>query len=187
MRVNKITVGLIICGDTGMEWQALRAVLESFGLKVIIYPIGRPNDFIDILNGAALYAGINHLIICAHGENGAFLLPELSQEIFEKGEPRVTQFDASLIERYGKLKGQLVLTTGCTLGDGMLAEAFIKIGCRRFIGPEGYIEGNAAIFFVVRFYYEMIANGRQEEEAFQIAKSTDSETDLFWSVILGQS
>ena len=41
------------------------------------------------------------------------------------------------------------------------------------------MEGNSALMFVQRFYYEMVQNEKSVEEAFEIAKAMDTETDLF--------
>lgn len=41
---------LVDLNDTGSEVEAIRQTLEYFGYKVLNYQIGRPNDFINILN-----------------------------------------------------------------------------------------------------------------------------------------
>jgi len=73
----------------------------------------------------------------------------------------------------------LVIGNGCTLGDPELANAFLKIGCRAYIGPKDYIDGDATFYFIIRFFYELLSNQRSEKEAYELAKSTDQETCLY--------
>ncbi len=170
-------MALVVIGDVGEEAIAIRITLEYFGFRVIYYPIGRPNDFINILNSNVLYDDISDIIICSHGEEGAFIMPLLGVNIYEKGEP-LGNFNPDVIKRFGKLKRKTVITTGCTLGFETTAKAFLDIGCKYFIGATDDVDGNAALIFVQSFYYK-IANGATIESAYTFANKIDEQTSLF--------
>ena len=61
---------LILNGEsTGLESFAIRSVLEYFGYIVIMYNIGRPQDYFDVLCGKQNF-NYDYLIIGCHGDNG---------------------------------------------------------------------------------------------------------------------
>ncbi|MDQ0178028.1 L-amino acid N-acyltransferase YncA [Bacillus chungangensis] len=169
----------LVCGpDCDMSANGLRTALEFFGARVFTYWIGRPSDLIDVLSGDDLYPETDFIILEFHGDEGRFLMPELDESVYEEGEPRV-DFGPEEIARFTKLNGKVVLGNGCSLGNAILAKAFIENGCSAYIGPDDYPDGNAALMFALRFFYEMIQNKRSVKEAFAIAKSTDKETHMY--------
>lgn len=170
-------VALVAIGDVGDEPIAIRSSLEYFGFRLIYYPIGRPNDLINVLNGNALYHDISDVIICAHGKDGALVMPDLAASIYEVEEPR-GNFDAAQIMKFGKLKGKTVLTTGCKSGIEVIGKAFLNIGCKYFIGATEDVEGSAALLFVQHYYYQ-IAKGASVQDAWASASRIDEQTNLF--------
>lgn len=169
----------LVCGpDSDMETQAIRAALECFQARVFTYWIGRPNDLISVLSGEDIYHGTDMIILSFHGDEGKLLMPELGEDVYEDGEPRGA-FGPDEVMRYARLDGKTVLGNGCTLGDPALAEAFLDRGCDFYIGPDDYPDGNAALMCVLRFFYEMIQNGKSVAEAFGIAQSMDDETSMY--------
>jgi hypothetical protein len=178
MSKPNLTIALIVGENCDAEASAIRGVLEYFNIRVVKIFIGRPNDFIEILNGKVLYPNISHIIFSFHGKAGKFLMPILAKDVYENDEPR-GNFGADEINKFARLNDKIVITTGCTLGKKKLAQAFLNVGCKIFIGAKDYIEGNSALFFVTHFYYEILTNNRSEKEAFQIAKATDNETKFF--------
>jgi hypothetical protein len=176
--MKKLTVALVVGENCDGEATAIRFALENFGARVITFFIGRPNDFVEILNGKLLYDDVSHIIFSFHGKKGKFLMPILGKDIYENDEPR-GNFGANEIEKFANLNEKIILTTGCTLGTKTLAKAFLNSKCKVFIAAKDYIEGNSALFFIIRFYYEILTNNRKITEAFEISKATDSETKLF--------
>lgn len=169
----------LVCGpDCDMETQAVRASLEYFGARVFTYWIGRPNDFISVLSGEDIYPGTDIIILCFHGDEGSFIMPELGEDVYEAGEPQ-HDFGPGEIMRFAKLDGKTVIGNGCTLGDPALAKAFLDRGCQTYIGPDDYPDGNAALMFLLRFFYEMIQNGKSVREAYQLARSIDDELSMY--------
>jgi len=179
MSKPNLYVNLVVGSNCDIESLALRSVLESFGVRVTLHLIGRPNDFIDVLSGEDLNDQIDYLILNFHGDEGRFCMPELGPEVYELNEPRGEFFGPQEISNYCKLKDVKVIASGCTLGEKQLANAFLKSGCHSYLGPNDYIDGNANLMFLIRFMYEIIANKRTQQEALELAKSIDEETSMY--------
>ena len=77
-----------------------------------------------------------------------------------------------------QLPNRIIITTACTLGQKDLAQAFLNAGVRYYLGPETYIEGNAMLLFLHRFYYEILSNNQNTKEAYTVASKMDKETAL---------
>ena len=166
---------IVVIGNTGSEAEALRQSLEAFGYFVAIKYIGRPNDFVSVLNGDLIFEP-DSIILSCHGEDGEILMPLLGEDIYEPDEPR-GNMSASDIDRYLKLQGKMILNLGCTTGETAIAKAFSKQNT--YIAPIDYIEGSAALYFAISLFYEMSKDGARLEEAYKVAKASDSETELF--------
>ena len=122
-----------------------------------------------------LYNDIRTLIISTHGEEGKIIMPKLADEVYETEEPKI-DFGQSEIIKYGNLQDFLVVTTGCTLDK--LSDCFKQIGCKNYIAPDEYIEGNSALIFVTTFFYELSKN-TPLDLAFTKAQKIDEETEHF--------
>ena len=169
----------LVCGpDCDMDTQAIRAALEYFGARVFMYWIGRPSDFIAVLSGEDIFPDTDLIILNFHGDEGQFVMPELGESVYEEGEPR-GDFGPAEIRRFAKLNGRTVLANGCDLGNGELAQAFLECGCKTYIGPDDYPDGNAALMFALRFGYELIQNKKTIQEAYHTARATDEETTMY--------
>lgn len=164
--------------NSELESFALRAAFENFGAQVDMHWIGRPNDLIDVLSGRNRRE-TDYFLLSFHGEEGAFLMPELGEDVYEDGEPRGVIFGADEIKRYASLKGVHVISTGCTLGEKKLAEAFLEAGALSYTAPDDYIDGDAAFIFVLTMLYELMNNTKTVRAAFDRASSIDEETKLF--------
>lgn len=173
-----MNVALVVGENADLQAQALRANLEYFGAKVVTYWTGRPFDFIDVLSGKSIYDDIEYIAFCFHGDEGKFVMTELGEDIYEEGEPR-GDLGVEEVKRYAKISGKYIINGGCTLGEKTLAEVFIEKGAKAYIGSVDYVDGNASLLFMTRFFYECINNEASIEEAFQIAKEMDKETRTF--------
>ena len=171
------TIAVAEIDYVGLEVTAIRSTLEYFGFRVLYIPIGRPNDFISVLNKSALYDDVEILIVCAHGEKNEIIMPKLADDVYEKKEPK-NNFNAAVIKKYARLNGVGVVTTGCTLGGIEMASGFLNSGAKYFIGPSRYIDGNASLLFVQCLFYH-IAKGEKIKQAFEKAKALDPETSQF--------
>ncbi|MED1861434.1 delta-aminolevulinic acid dehydratase [Brevibacillus reuszeri] len=128
-------------------------------------------DLIDILSGNDLYPDTDRIILCFHGDEGHFIMPELEESIYEEGEP-TGDFRPEEIRRFAKLTGKTVIGTGCSVGKLETAQAFLDSGCEVYVGPNDYPDGNDALMFVLRFFYDLIQNKRSVKEAFQNANDS---------------
>jgi len=149
-------VGIVDFGDTGNEAEALRQVLEYFGYGVIMYLIGRPNDFIDILSGKNRLSQIKYLVISSHGDQSGFKMPELAASVYLPNEPK-GDFNATLIQKYASFYGEVVLASGCCLGNEEMKKAFIGRGVKEFIAPKDYVDGNEWLVFLIGWFYEILS------------------------------
>ena len=170
--MNKVLI-VDMC-DTGGEREAIRQSLERFGYTVLVKPVGRPQDFIDILQGDLLFDA-DFVIFSCHGENGKIIMPTLAEHVYYPDEPR-GDFGAEEIEKYCNLKGKVIICTGCATGRKSLADAFSRKNT--YIAPTDYIEGDSVLMFIIRMFYEL-KNRKDLSSAFETAREMDSETELY--------
>ena len=166
---------IAVIGNVGNEPEAIRQVLESFGCLVLTKYIGRPNDFISVLNSSGPFDP-DTVILCCHGDDGKIIMPDLDSTVYKDGEPR-GNFSAAEIKRYLNLTNKTIINTGCTTGMSDLASAFSANNI--YIAPSDYIEGNAILPFMVDFFYQMIQHKLSVKDAWSHARSLDEDTALF--------
>jgi hypothetical protein len=172
-------IGLLHTDDVGNEYEAIRQTLEYFGYEVFRRAIGRPANFVNIINGEdELFAQLPIWILSVHGEDSCFLMPELAEDIYEQEEPR-QPIDADFLLKNGRFNKQLILTTGCSLGTGRMAQAFIQNQATVYIATPEYVEGNASLLFIHHFFYQLLKKPQRFKEAFLKANAIDEETQAF--------
>ena len=169
------TVLIVDLDDTGSEAEALRQTLEVFNYFVCVMHIGRPNDFIDVLENKAPIDP-DFVIISCHGDDGKIHMPKLAEFVYSEGEPR-DNFSSKEVGRYLKLSGKTIINLGCTTGVEELGDVFSKNNI--YIAPCDYIEGIAALFFTLILFYEMTSKGCDIKSAYITARETDDETRQF--------
>lgn len=172
--MNNKTVLIAIIGSTGSEPEALRQALENSGYLVIRKGIGRPKDLTDILEGS-FPIDFDYLILSCHGEDGAIIMPELADSVYFPDEHR-GNFSEREVARHLKLSGKVIINSGCTTGGAALRKAFSRGNA--YVAPRDYVEGNAAVFFIIHLFYEL-SKGTPLAEAVSKARQTDGETALF--------
>ena len=169
------TVLIAAVEGTGSEPEALRQMLEAFGFFVAIKYVARPRDLIDIL-ADDLQFHADFLILSCHGENGSILMPQLHDSIYEPDEPK-GNFSAVEVARYCKLTGKTILNLGCTTGQQDISNTFAKNN--QYIAPTNYVSGSSALYFAVRFFYEIAQHQHSVHDTRQLASKTDAETECF--------
>jgi hypothetical protein len=169
------TIDLINIGD---DWQtfALRSVLECYGITVRLHPIATAAQLVELLDGSTLLS--QHIVLMCHGCENGICLPELAAEI-EATQPYRKFLTPENLQAVLHLPDKVVLNTGCTTGRAEFAKAFLGAGCRSYIGPAGYPDGDAALFYALHFFYELHSCGRSAGEAHHRARSHNDETGLF--------
>ncbi len=166
---------IVVIGSTSNEPEALRQSLEYFGYFVAIKYIGRPNDFISVLNGDLSF-NPDCIILSCHGEDGEIIMPVLGDDVYEPDEPK-GNVSSSDIVKYLTLQSKLILSLGCTTGEKSLAKSFSKQNI--YIAPDNYIEASSALYFAISFFYEMSKDGARLLDAYKTAKANDKETKMF--------
>ena len=81
-------IAIIDLQDSGREAEAIRQSLEYFGYQTLFYPIGRPDDFIQLISGRNRLSILSGLIICGHGMDGYLTMPKLDESIYFPEEPK---------------------------------------------------------------------------------------------------
>lgn len=142
----------LICTDTAsdLETIAVRGVLEYFDFVVSTHWIGKKTQFLRLLQGDEPVDDI--VVILAHGDEGLFHLP--TEEVVHFQELHI------------QLPGKTVISTGCATAGA--ATEFMNGGCRLYIAPKEFPEGNDAAFFLMKFFW-LLAQGKNTEEAFTIS------------------
>jgi hypothetical protein len=170
-----LAVELINIGD---DWQtfALRSVLECYGITVRLHPIATAAQLVALLDGSTSLS--QHIVVMCHGCESGIALPELAPEV-EAAQPYQKVLTPENLQQFLRLSDKVVLNTGCTTGDAPFAKAFLGAGCRSYIGPAGYPDGDAALFYALHFFYELYSRGRILSEAHNLACSHNDETGLF--------
>lgn len=175
----KENVLLVNMGDTETEVEAIRQSLEVFGYKTLKLSIGRPNDFIGVLNGCD-YFNYKYLIISCHGieENNIakIIMPKLHESVYLNDEPK-ENFGSDQIKKYNKLTNKIIISTGCLTGNSELADSF-AINKNIYIAPNGYPEGTSALMFVINLFYQL-QKTNDIKTSYELSKSIDNETKIF--------
>jgi hypothetical protein len=173
----KKIISIILGPNCDGEAIAIRSTLEYFGFTVVVRLVGRPNDFINILQGDKITNLSEFLIFCFHGQNGKFIMPKLATKIYEPTEPK-GNFDCKQIKKFAKFRRQHILVTGCTLGNRKLADCFLKANAKSYTGARNYPEANSVLAFVTTLFYH-ISQGDHVSDAFEKSKKIDNETQMF--------
>jgi len=167
----------IVCLEGCGEGEAIRQALEQFGYLVVMYKIGRPQHFIDILAGK-MTVSFDFIILSCHGvegeHNGEILMTELCEDVYFPTEPR-GNFGFKEIDKYLALKNTCIINIGCSTGNDIMAKAFAKNN-NIYIAPIDDINGGF-IFVALFFYY--LNSDIDIETAYYKASSLDAETGLF--------
>ena len=166
---------IVNISGTGNEAEALRQTLENMNYFVCIKNIGHPKDFTDILSGKLLFDP-DCIIVSCHGHDGKIIMPTLGDSLYETNEPK-GDFSCEEIRRFIDISGKVIINLGCTTGSQALADTFSANNI--YIAPTGYIDGNAALFFAIRLFYELTSRKCDIKDAYLSAKKTDHETHLF--------
>lgn len=172
---NMQNILIVNISGTGNEAEALRQTLENMNYFVCLKNVGRPRDFTDVLAGKLPFDP-DCIIISCHGHDGKIIMPELEDSLYEIDEP-MGDFSSEEINRFIDISGKVIINLGCTTGSKALADAFSANNI--YIAPRGYIEGNAALFFTISFFYQLTSRKCDITQAYLSAKETDDETRLF--------
>ncbi len=161
--------------EADMSGEAIRSVLESFGIKVNRFPVGRAQHVVNVLSGEESTAP--YIILAMHGDHDQLLLPSLAEEIAatEHFHDALTPED---LHTFVDVPGRVVMSLGCETGTENLARAFLEHGCTAYIGPEGAPFGYASLFVPMFLFYELTER-RSLPEAVERLRQHDQELAMW--------
>lgn len=182
----------IVCDHTmAEEAGALRAILEMYRLRVDLYRVVQGRNVVDFFGTAA--SQYESTIICAHGVgDGADMCIRLEAADQKDGDVNAeTGWEAvnydltpDRISTLVKARGGMLVTTACGGGREPLARAFLEAGYDDYVGSRNMaIEMDAALVFVVNFFYHLLAGDRAgglagpaPRDAVSLAAATDPDS-----------
>lgn len=153
-----------IVATEAAEANALRAVLEYLGYRIDTILIGSRAEFMKVLSGEIPTESI--LMLAVHG---------IKDGIHMQDEAPINSND---IATTAKLSGKLIVNLGCDMGRNEYRKAFGDAGAKTYIAPNGYPDGNSALMFAIRFFYEL-KTGAPVADATSRAASLDKDTAMF--------
>lgn len=159
-----------------LEAIALRAALEWWAIEVTLHHVGSAAQLVTRLNGTTPLAPL--VVLLCHGDERGILLPELAAE------PAATQpFDGALgpdeLRQFVRLPASVVVNTGCATGTPSFAAALRACGAAAYIGPTGYPDGSASLFYCLALIYAHLVRGQPLAAAHAQAAAHDAETAQF--------
>ena len=170
-----MNIDIINMGDD-LASLALRESLEVWGCAVTLHHIASARQLVRVLNGETAIS--SHIVLMCHGVEQGLALPDLGPEIAAQ-QPYQTALSPADLREFLRLPDCLVLNSGCAMGNVEFAEAFLDAGCHAYIGADDYIEGDAAHFYALHFFYELCVRHSSIEEAHRKAASHDSQTQMY--------
>ena len=167
---------VIICNNSprmSQDANAIRTVLEAFGLRVHLY------DFVQKRNALETLAGelpeCEFIILCLHGGIGPSGEPQIDLQVIDQvdgdyskcsgWETAVVSLTTTNISDYFCGNGRTLISTACGSGHELLAKAFLGAGFKDYIAPRGPgVHINSVMLFVIGFFYHLLAGTRLEDE-----------------------
>ncbi len=181
----KMYQSVVICCDKSpklfQDATAVRAALEAFGLRVHLYDLAQKRGALEFLAGA-IPPG-DYVVLFCHGGRDPDGGMQLDLRVVDQAEgdydnprgwERVTLgLTPANIPDCVQGMGRTLICVGCGAGQEEFAQAFLKAGFKGYIAPQAdYINANAAMMFVISFFYHLLAESRIEDAP---VKYTDQE------------
>ncbi|MBF6174437.1 hypothetical protein [Nocardia blacklockiae] len=166
-------VDLLDIGDSSAR--VLRSALEELGIRVNYLPIGQPRHVIAALGGDHPIAP--YVIVSCHGDSGSIILPELGGTVAD-AQPFVDRMGPEQVERYLRIPGSVVISTGCETGEPALAQAFLRAGAGSYFAPTDAPDGYAAFVAVLLMFYEL-TEGRELLDAAERVRTYNDNLSMW--------
>lgn len=173
----KLYQSVVICCDKSakifQDATAIRAALEAFGLRVHLYDLAQKRSTLELLAGAM--PECDYVVLLCHGGRDADGNPQLSLKVVDQKDGDYDNPDGwevvnvnltpANIPEYVNGKGRTLICLSCGAGQEAFAEAFFKAGFTGYIAAQGnYISANAAMLFVIAFFYHLLTESRIDDE-----------------------
>jgi hypothetical protein len=165
-----------------MATMAVRSVLEYLGCRVTMHSVVTARHLVNLLSGREPLTS-SHLLLMCRGAAAGLLLPELTPDQ-EAQQPYHGFIRPSQFGEFVNLPGKIVLNNGCSLGTPDYAGAFLHGNCHTYIGAMADPSGDAALYYVLNFYYELL-HDKSIQEAHATAAVQEDDRRMF--VLYSQS
>jgi hypothetical protein len=167
---------LMIAIEAGAEALALRAAAEELFLRVELYQLGEARDLPVLLNGRS---DVDLTLLLCHGDGrGGIPMPELAPGLAVH-QPFLGSLQPAQVYSFLRLEGQRILSTGCSTGGPVMAQAFLDAGCEWYLAPDDDPDGSACFLFTLGFLYHHLVRNRSAPAALAIARRADDESRYF--------
>lgn len=167
---------VVICDNSRRMTQdanAIRTVLEAFGLRVYLYDLVQKRDALEVL--AEGFPECEFVILCCHGYSDPNGGPQIVLEVIDQvdgdynkcggWEKSTINLTPANISDYFSGNGRTLLSIACGSGKELLAKAFLQADFKAYIAPGGAgVHTNSTILFVIGFFYHLLAATRLEDE-----------------------
>jgi hypothetical protein len=134
------------------EVRAIRAALESFRLRVDLHRLVQRWQAEDFFARRA--KEYDHLVLCCHGTEERIKLEVIEPK---KDNPELGDWveyllkPATIPDQLLGFRGTLV-SVACNSGGEKFGAAFLKAGCRAYLGPTEYVDQSSSTLFVIAFF-----------------------------------
>lgn len=177
---------VIACDQSTLDLGiGLRGMLELFRLRAYLHFCVQKRNVLDLLGGKIPES--EYVVLCSHGLGSEGDEPpdkmKMGFRVVDKIEGRWEGVEVALtpknIPEIVSLAGRKVLALGCANGREALAKAFLKGGCKAYIGAVGPVDQDSTTLFAVNFFYHLLSSERDpalkctDQEAVEKARSVD--------------
>jgi hypothetical protein len=178
---------VLACDQSSLDVAlAIRGALELFRLPVYMHFCVQKRNVLDVLAGHIPES--RYVVLCCHGTDDPPSAPGPSQVSMgfhvvddATGMWETTWFNLTPanVSAFVRLPGRTVVALGCGTGREPLARAFLRTGCRAYVGAEKPVDQDACALFAISFFYHLLGEDRpgaracSEQEAAQLAAQAD--------------
>lgn len=178
---------VLACDQSSLDVAlGIRGALELFRLRVHMYLCVQKRNVLDVLAGRIPES--KYVVLCCHGMDAPSSAGTPSQmsmgfhvvdDVTGKWEKTWFGLTPANIPSIVHLPGRTMISLGCASGREPFAQAFLRAGCRAYVGPEKEVDQDADALFAIGFFYHLLAEDRpgarvcSEKEATQLAAQID--------------
>ncbi len=174
---------VIACDQATLDVaMAVRSALELFRLRVHLHLCVQRRNVLDLLAGRI--PDSEYVVLCwggQHAPHGPEIRPSVVDQVDGKWQQAEVALSSASVPQLVHLPGRTVLALGCSTGAEPIAQAFLRSGCRAYVGPTAAVDQDATALFAISFFYHLLSPDRDsdlactEEEAVRRARAIDRE------------
>ncbi len=190
---ESVVIGCDNSPDMIRDARTIRAVLETFGLRVHLYDLTRKREALQFLAGEIPQC--DYVVLCSHGWNDPDEGAQISLQVVDQAdgdydnaahwESVTLGLTPANIPDMAQGMGRTLICYACGSGREPFAQAFLKAGYKAYIAPRGDgVYGNAGVLFIIGLFYHLMTATRigdeptchTDQEAVALAAALDANT-----------